>query len=380
MHKTLVIIRTYPADEYIAMLCRESFEKVVEADYIFFGEPGEYKYIKPFIRPYCCNFGGRDNVRACIEGLKKIDTSGYDYVIFCDSDITVHKNVFEFAHYYFSIATGVVTQGVLKYTAHFDFGGIKDVSNDRHYSGQMLIFSREVFHYVVNYNNYDELFASFIYEGLAIADDTIFSFLALSQTTKTKDFYGLNYWTHKKLHHMESIDLRSANEWQWRDNNRLVFPWYVKPFLDVLASMDLSGKDVFEYGGGASTLWWASKANSVTSVDANQMYVDAVNNEIKHRGFTNAKILYAHHPEVYINDVNYGWYDIIVIDGHYRDECIQPSLKRLKPNGILIFDNWQQPSVHMAHPQLVEILEKMEHKIYRQEDHPDWQTAIFYKS
>lgn len=359
MSKVLAIIRTYPADEYIAMLCKESFEKVMEADYIFFGEPGEYKYIKPFIRPYCCNFGGRDNVRACIEGLKKIDTSGYDYVIFCDSDITVHKNPLD---------------------EYFEFGGIKDVTNNNHYSGQMLIFLQSVFNVVVNYGRYEELFTHFIFTGQTIADDTIFSWLASPVAKRVKNFYGLNYWTHKKLHHMESIDLRSANEWQWRDNNRLVFPWYVKPFLDELQTWDLSARDVFEYGGGASTLWWASKANSVTSVDANQMYVDAVSNEIKNKGITNAQILFKHNPEEYINEVNKGWYDIIVIDGHYRDECIQPSLARLKHGGVLIFDNWQQPSVHMAHPQLVEILEKMEHKIYRQPDHEDWATAVFYKS
>ena len=45
-------------------------------------------------------------------------------------------------------------------------------------------------------------------------------------------------------------------------------PWYTYPAIEYLSSLDLSESDIFEYGAGASTLWWAKRARSVTSVEA----------------------------------------------------------------------------------------------------------------
>ena len=71
------------------------------------------------------------------------------------------------------------------------------------------------------------------------------------------------------------IDLNATNEWQHRDpETGLVLPWYTKSFLDELATWDLKDKSVLEIGGGASTLWWCRKANSVYLVEDNQEYWD----------------------------------------------------------------------------------------------------------
>ena len=49
------------------------------------------------------------------------------------------------------------------------------------------------------------------------------------------------------------------NEWQTLDpETGLVFPWFVRPFLDVLKTWDITNWDIFEYGCGFSTLWFAS--------------------------------------------------------------------------------------------------------------------------
>lgn len=183
--KILTIIRVYPTDDYIANLCYQSFLKVFpEATYIFFAEEGQYKHIPQDLiktRGYCCNFGGLNNVVPCIEGLKKIKTDGYDKIIFVDADITLHKSPFD---------------------SDFDFGGIMHAGNDRHYSGQFMIFSKWVFDEMLK-ADFAGVFAMFLNEQKSISDDTIFSWVCTELTQNTRDFHNKSYWTHEKLHHLE---------------------------------------------------------------------------------------------------------------------------------------------------------------------------------
>ena len=83
----------------------------------------------------------------------------------------------------------------------------------------------------------------------------------------------------------------------------------------------------------------------------------------------------------YINSINKAhWdFDIIAVDGEYRDDCAELAIRRIKAGGIIIIDNWMQPSVPpnewfrtldslAAH--------KFPHTVYRQPNHPDWSTLI----
>lgn len=196
--KVLILIRTYPIDDYISFLCYLSWKRVLpEATFIFFAQdendppPGKYKWIREtgeqiHIRPYCCNFGGRDHVRAYIKGLQDIDTTDYDKIICSDADITVFKNPLVY---------------------DFDFGGIQHIDNKRVFSGQCLIFSQSIFDRLVWYRDYEAVFDEFINDGYrSISDDTIFSWLATAWTDKTFDFFEKDYWAHEKLHHLEPHD------------------------------------------------------------------------------------------------------------------------------------------------------------------------------
>lgn len=178
------------------------------------------------------------------------------------------------------------------------------------------------------------------------------------------------------------IDLSVTNEWQHRDSsNGLVFPWYTKSFLEVLATWELKDKVVFEYGAGASTVWWAKKARKVYGVESNADYHAAAINaawpkplvilplEMNENGYANA-IKYCGEQ-----------FDIIIIDGDpikWRDACVQPALDCLNPGGKLIIDNWMQPSVGwMPSEETQRILSQYPVQVYHQEGHPDWKTAVW---
>jgi predicted O-methyltransferase YrrM len=179
------------------------------------------------------------------------------------------------------------------------------------------------------------------------------------------------------------IDLNVTNEWQHRDpSTGLVLPWYTKYFLDELATWDLSDKVVFEYGAGASTVWWAKKARKVYGVESNVDYHAAVTGILGHTAVI--MLPNVNDRETYVNAIKYSseQFDIIIIDGEpieWRDDCVQPALNCLKPGGKLIIDNWDQPSVWVPSDETREMITALPHVIYPQVGHPDWKTLVATK-
>lgn len=175
------------------------------------------------------------------------------------------------------------------------------------------------------------------------------------------------------------IDLSTPNEWQHIDpQTGLLFPWYTKSFLDDLATWDISNKVVYEYGCGASSLWWAAKCKKLYGVENNKEYFEEVVNRLG----AIASIAHETEEEAYINSIRQ-WripFDIIVVDGGWRDESIPVVLEHLRPGGKIIYDNWMQPSVCCQTEEVQRILLFYPHNIYKQDGHPDWQTAVFTKS
>lgn len=175
------------------------------------------------------------------------------------------------------------------------------------------------------------------------------------------------------------IDLSATNEWQHRDADGMVLPWYTKSFLDELVTWDLSDKIVFEYGAGASTVWWNKKAKHVFTVESNERYFEAL---IKHIG-SHSVMMYTPSKADYIeySTVHPSKWDIVIVDGEpiaWRDDCIKTVLPFMKPGGCLIIDNWLQPSVGwMPSEETQRLLSQYPVQVYAQEGHPDWKTAVF---
>lgn len=166
-------------------------------------------------------------------------------------------------------------------------------------------------------------------------------------------------------------------------------PWYTNPAMDVIKTWNLSDKVVWEYGAGASTLWWAKKASFVVSMDHSDEWFDIVksmfiglegkNNLIKvdtHEGDqSERRDQYVRMCDHLIKP------DIVIVDGIHRFECAEYAMKVLHPE-ILIIDNHQQDYVFMC-PSLDELMKGVKMERFIQPDHTDhqgnpWATAIFY--
>lgn len=177
------------------------------------------------------------------------------------------------------------------------------------------------------------------------------------------------------------IDLNAMNEWQYRcPDTGLVYPWYTKPALDLIATWPNYQYHVLELGGGASTLWWDATALRVITLETNADYITAIE----------ARLQYANNQVIPFNLKALATvvtaigpnFDVVIVDGIDRDACVPHALNALRSGGRLIVDNWLQPSVWVAIQATQALIAAQTHtpQVYKQPGHPDWQTAIFTRN
>ncbi len=116
-------------------------------------------------------------------------------------------------------------------------------------------------------------------------------------------------------------------------------PWCTYPFIKFIENRLKKDFDVFEYGCGNSTLWYADKVKSITSVEHHNEWYHLVSKKLPE----NAKLIY----KQLVYDAEYSQavfeenkkYHIIIIDGRDRVNSVKNAINALSENGIVVFDN-----------------------------------------
>lgn len=112
----------------------------------------------------------------------------------------------------------------------------------------------------------------------------------------------------------------------------------------VVEHIMADGGDVFEYGSGHSTLWFAGFADVVTVEHDEEWYNEVV------RALDEAGLEADHHlvPSADIPGVidDYGMFDLILVDcwDDERIPAVMAAMRHVKPGGWLLLDdaNWPQ--------------------------------------
>ena len=126
-------------------------------------------------------------------------------------------------------------------------------------------------------------------------------------------------------------------------NNEPV-PWmnyHVVFFLEKRLNRNLS---MFEYGSGYSTLYFQKLVKSIKSVEYNKDWFDKISKIVEN----NVEIIFCNLD----TNGNYAKsilasnakFDIIIIDGGDRMNCIEYSVNALNESGIILLDDSQRPS------------------------------------
>jgi tRNA A58 N-methylase Trm61 len=132
---------------------------------------------------------------------------------------------------------------------------------------------------------------------------------------------------------------RSFDEHRSVDLQGRPIPFITYPAMAFLSRRIRPGMAVFEYGSGASTLWWSSRAARVVSCEHNREWFEKVSAQAP----DNVQILYQplDPPGAYAAKIS-GFpnqFDIVVIDGRDRVNCARTCLPALKPDGVIVWDN-----------------------------------------
>jgi len=173
----------------------------------------------------------------------------------------------------------------------------------------------------------------------------------------------LNY-VDKKIHNSFFLYIRSIfSIWDVEDMIKLDLPWwnisainYVNNFL----KKHNGNATVFEYGSGASTVWLSKRSKLVSFVEHDMVFYNyiknifkkinniegklilpEINNNYTQNYCSNKKDYKSFHFKKYVKsiaDFN-GPFDLIVIDGRARGDCLLEAKKHLSKNGIIVFDN-----------------------------------------
>ncbi len=148
--------------------------------------------------------------------------------------------------------------------------------------------------------------------------------------------------TKKIFNYYERYFKHSSTREEWRcvDAEEAPIPWITYPAIFQLQQYDYTLCDIFEWGMGYSTIFWALRSRSVTSIEHDKEWFEYVEKEGLENVDLNLLEL-SDYPEFIHRTNNY--YDVIVIDGYIhkkmRYQCALNSVERLKKGGFILLDN-----------------------------------------
>lgn len=144
---------------------------------------------------------------------------------------------------------------------------------------------------------------------------------------------------------------------------KIRLPWLTLSAINWLEDTIKPSWKVFEWGSGASTLYFSRKAKLIVSIEHDNKWYDQISEIIQHENICNLRyslippVLSEHEKEFYKSSdnnytnysfVNYckviekysnNYFDLIVIDGRSRPGCIIHAIKKVKKNGYILLDD-----------------------------------------
>jgi hypothetical protein len=114
-------------------------------------------------------------------------------------------------------------------------------------------------------------------------------------------------------------------------------PWYCIPAIDFLSIIDFREAEVLEFGSGQSTLWWASRAQSVVAVEESaEWYAYVCKNAPPNALILLESNLTEHAQAPKALDRTF---DVVVIDGGDRALAAATAIEVVRSDGIILVDN-----------------------------------------
>ena len=149
-------------------------------------------------------------------------------------------------------------------------------------------------------------------------------------------------------------------------NNSLEYelPWLTYESIDSIEKYLSKEMNVFEWGSGSSTIFFAKRVKRIISIEHDYDWYKKVTNHLRSKKLNkNAKVIYKKPIKIMSNKKraneeqedykNYSfkgyssainkypdrYFDLILVDGRARINCIKLATKKIKKGGWIVFDN-----------------------------------------
>ena len=123
------------------------------------------------------------------------------------------------------------------------------------------------------------------------------------------------------------------------NNTNQPIPWFTYPSIDFLNKRLNKKLNVFEFGSGNSSLFFAKRVNRVISVEHNKQWFNKIKTSLP--GNSEIKSVESKSSDQYLKPLKTAdeKFDIIIVDGTFRNECLINSIDHLTEDGVVILDD-----------------------------------------
>jgi hypothetical protein len=204
-----------------------------------------------------------------------------------------------------------------------------------------------------------------IYRRLRSVDALTVPLAVIDQTFRTQSFLRGSGWLESYRHRMPVAFGKPV-------------PFYTYGAIAFLDNRIDQTMNVFEYGAGYSTLWWASRTKSVTSCEHDQSWFQRMTAMVPQ----NVKLI--HHDLVvggdYSKQAAAFTSDIVVVDGRDRVNCAKACLPGLSERGVIVWDNSDRERYQHGYDFLKERgFRRLDFAGPGPVDFWPWMTSVFYR-
>lgn len=128
--------------------------------------------------------------------------------------------------------------------------------------------------------------------------------------------------------------MQSVYDHKITDEHNQPIPWFNYPSIEFIRQFDLKSKTVFEWGSGNSSLFFADRCKSILSIESDAQWYNFVKTNLR----PNQTVKLITDSNQYAAAMTQP-YDIVIIDGNIRRECINRSMDLLRKAELIILDN-----------------------------------------
>jgi precorrin-6B methylase 2 len=136
-------------------------------------------------------------------------------------------------------------------------------------------------------------------------------------------------------------------------------PWLNYGFINFLSERLKDDFILFEYGSGASTSYFSKKVQTVVSVEHDEQWFNLVKANLTNNVTLIFEPLNTNGTYCRLIHQFNNKFDIVLVDGRDRVNCVKESISKLSERGILILDNSNRERYN-------EIFEWMNNKDFKQ--------------